>query len=53
METRFAVLKVEAMNSQAFNDRILAGEKLVLLDDMVLDVKDWTTSHPGGNFLIQ
>ena len=28
------------------------GEKLIILDDMVLDVKDFSQEHPGGQFLI-
>ncbi len=31
---------------------ISRGEKLVLLDDMVLDVTKFRSEHPGGQFLI-
>jgi hypothetical protein len=31
---------------------IARGEKLVLLDDMVLDVRKFRSEHPGGQFLI-
>jgi hypothetical protein len=35
-----------------FDQRVLSGEKLVILDDMVLDVEDYLYEHPGGSFLI-
>lgn len=28
------------------------GDKLVVIDDMVLDVRSWKVNHPGGKFLI-
>jgi cytochrome b involved in lipid metabolism len=28
------------------------GQKLVLLDDLVLDVSDFMKKHPGGRFAI-
>jgi hypothetical protein len=36
-----------------FNQRVKAGEKLVILDDMVLDVSKFQSSHPGGKFVIE
>ena len=32
--------------------RVLNGEKLVILDDMVPDVSEFAWEHPGGAFLI-
>jgi cytochrome b involved in lipid metabolism len=29
------------------------GEKLVILDDMVLDMSSYAINHPGGNFTIE
>lgn len=29
------------------------GRKLILLDEMVIDVKDYMKAHPGGKFLIE
>lgn len=31
---------------------ITRGDKLVILDDMVLDVRNFHWEHPGGQFLI-
>ena len=31
---------------------ITRGEKLVLLDDLILDVRKFRSEHPGGQFLI-
>jgi len=33
-----------------FQERVKNGEKLVVLDDMVLDVSSFINNHPGGNF---
>ena len=30
-----------------------AGCKLVLLDDLVLDIRSYMNSHPGGKFLLK
>jgi len=35
-----------------FDFRVKAGEKLVILDDMVIDLTYFAYSHPGGTFLI-
>ena len=35
-----------------FNERIKKGDKLVLLDNLVLDVSRYQFSHPGGKFVI-
>jgi cytochrome b involved in lipid metabolism len=31
---------------------VARGDKLVILDDMVLDLKSFSWEHPGGEFLI-
>ncbi|CDW77349.1 cytochrome b5-like heme steroid binding domain containing protein [Stylonychia lemnae] len=43
--------KIE-MSSEEFYDRIKRGEKLVLLNDMVLNVSKYQFNHPGGKFVI-
>jgi hypothetical protein len=34
-----------------FEKLVSRGHKLVILDDLVLDVKDYTQLHPGGNLV--
>lgn len=41
------------MSRSEFDEALLRGEKLVLLDDLVLDVKDFIAHHPGGRFVIR
>mmetsp|Transcript_4732 Transcript_4732/g.8088 ORF Transcript_4732/g.8088 Transcript_4732/m.8088 type:complete len:112 (+) Transcript_4732:519-854(+) len=36
-----------------FNKRVHSGEKLVVLDDMVLDVTKFLDEHPGGKFSLE
>ena len=38
------------MDMDEFWKRIENGEKLVILDDMVLNVTDYMAGHPGGKF---
>lgn len=40
------------MSSDEFYDRINKGEKLVILNDMVLNVSKYMYNHPGGKFFI-
>lgn len=40
------------MTRQEFNEEIAKGTRLVLIDDIVLDVGDFVDQHPGGRFLI-
>jgi len=40
------------MSSEEFYDRIKKGEKLVMLNDMVLNVSKYQFNHPGGKFVI-
>ena len=38
---------------EVFHARVHQGEQLVILDDLVLDVRDYMNTHPGGRFLIE
>jgi hypothetical protein len=40
------------MTREDFDNRIRGGEKLLILDDMVLNVESFKADHPGGQFLI-
>ena len=40
------------MTEQQFNQQITNGRKLVILDDLVLDVIKFADEHPGGKFLL-
>jgi len=37
---------------QEFEERLRKGEKLMILDDLVLDVSEFEKYHPGGRFVI-
>ena len=53
MRTEIPFTKVDkVMSPQEFEKRIEQGEKLVILDDMVLDVSKFYTLHPGGTFVL-
>lgn len=49
---KFVNKSEKIMSMDEFDYRVQAGEKLVLLDDMVIDVTKFAYSHPGGQFLI-
>lgn len=51
-ETPFKTCRV-FITSEEFDQRITQGEKLVLLDDLVLDVSKYCDNHPGGKFLLE
>ena len=36
-----------------FSKRVKAGERLVILDDLVLDVTKYMYAHPGGRYLLE
>mmetsp|Transcript_17074 Transcript_17074/g.26407 ORF Transcript_17074/g.26407 Transcript_17074/m.26407 type:complete len:158 (-) Transcript_17074:1061-1534(-) len=38
---------------EEFKRRIILGEKLVILDDLVLDVGSFMDDHPGGRYSIE
>lgn len=40
------------MDEDELEMRLLAGESLCLLDDLVLDIGEYARYHPGGAFLI-
>ena len=42
----------KTMSREEFDHRTAKGEKLVLLDDLVLNVEAFAKEHPGGKFLI-
>ena len=41
-----------AMSEDEFEKRVKEGQKLVVLDNMVLDIGGYAYAHPGGAFLI-
>ena len=43
----------EVITEKQFEMRIKAGEKLWILDDLVLDLSEYAQCHPGGTFLIE
>ena len=45
--------KLPKISVEEFGMRIENGEKLVILDDMILDVKAFALQHPGGVKLIE
>ena len=40
------------MTEQEFDDYIKQGKKLWILDDIVLDLSEFASKHPGGSFVI-
>jgi len=51
-ETPF-VSPSKTMKIADFDNLIQSGHKLVILDDLVLDVSQYMPEHPGGKFLIE
>ena len=43
----------EIIDEKTFENRVSAGEKLVILDNMVLDISSFAYNHPGGAFLLE
>ena len=43
----------ERMTLEEFKKRISEGERLVILDEYVLDVSQFCYNHPGGRFAIE
>eukprot|EP00347_Sterkiella_histriomuscorum_P018114 403346733 len=41
------------ITTNEFDQRIKQGHKLVILDDLVLDVTKFMSNHPGGQFVIE
>lgn len=44
---------MESISEHEFNRRVTNGDKLVILDNLVLDVGSFAYAHPGGAFLIE
>lgn len=42
----------ERITIEEFRKKVESGEKLVILDDMILDVTNFAWNHPGGKFVI-
>ena len=41
------------MSVEEFEEAIAAGEKLVVLDEVVLDISKYIDFHPGGKFVLE
>lgn len=45
--------QTKVFTEEEFDDRIKAGEKLVICDDLVCDIGTYMYAHPGGAFLLE
>ena len=43
----------DSMSRDVFDRAVQNGQKLVILDDLVLDVTEFINFHPGGRFTIR
>ncbi len=43
----------KSFSKQSFESEIRAGSKLVIIDNLVLDVSEFISVHPGGKFVIR
>ena len=43
---------LNVISEEEFEKRVKNGEHLVILDDLVLNVKEYADAHPGGSFLL-
>ena len=43
---------VPSLTLEEFNIEIESGSKLVILDNLVLDITDFINEHPGGRFVL-
>ena len=41
------------VSTEEFKRRVLLGEKLVILDDLVLNVEKFMEDHPGGKWSLE
>jgi cytochrome b involved in lipid metabolism len=41
------------MDREEFEERVMKGDQLMILDDLVLDVTHFYEFHPGGKWLIE
>jgi hypothetical protein len=54
LEDDFGVNKIKTIITlDEFESRIVDGEKLVILEDMILDISTFAYAHPGGAFLLE
>lgn len=44
---------IKSLTIEEFKERVAAGEQLVILDDMVLDISRFMDDHPGGKFSLK
>jgi cytochrome b involved in lipid metabolism len=44
--------KLGEISNEEFDKRVAQGEKLVILDALVIDVESFLNHHPGGRFLV-
>lgn len=52
-EEPFASKHVNAISLEEFNALVSRGRKLVIVDDLVLDVSKFLDNHPGGKFSLE
>lgn len=41
-----------SMNRAEFDNAVMRGQKLVILDNLVVDVHEYMSQHPGGKFVL-
>jgi cytochrome b involved in lipid metabolism len=44
---------VQEISAAEFSAQVAKGEKLVILEDLVLDVSRFMEEHPGGRFSLE
>lgn len=47
------MLPAKVMTTHEFEQALEAGQKLMILDDLILDVSEFYKVHPGGKFVIE
>lgn len=45
--------RVIPITMEEFDQMVVAGRKVVILDDLVLDVAEFMSNHPGGKFALE
>jgi hypothetical protein len=40
------------MSREEFDEAVSKGKKLVILDNLVVDVTEFISQHPGGKFVL-
>ncbi len=41
------------MSRKDFNEAVMRGRQLMILDNLVIDVQEFINEHPGGKFVLQ